>query len=123
MSGRLLVTGATEPFYLVLTPQSNPLRDGKSLVITGMAESTKPDASMKSKKAELTVEPSKQGLREWQVAIAGQVPEEEVEDVELEIKRMYLTPILQPYELRCFWWEMSTTESNMEPSIPACPLL
>ena len=45
-------------------------------------------------------------LREWQVAICAQVPEEEIANVELEVKHMYLTPILQQYELRVFWFEV-----------------
>ena len=45
-------------------------------------------------------------LREWRAAVSGQIPDVEVEDVEYEIKKLYLTPILLPYELRCFWWEI-----------------
>ena len=45
-------------------------------------------------------------LREWQVAVLAQCPDIEIENVEMEIKKLVLTPILLPYELRCFFWEV-----------------
>ena len=61
-------------------------------------------------------------LRDWQVAIAKEVPDEELslDEAEEELRKLRLAPILLPYELRCFWW-YDDRGSNAGPSLTARP--
>ena len=44
-------------------------------------------------------------LHAWEVAIAREVPEEELslDDADKELRQLRLAPIICSFELRCFW--------------------
>ena len=47
-------------------------------------------------------------LRDWHAAINKEVPDktQTMADAEEELKELRLAPILWPYTLRCYWWEL-----------------
>ena len=125
IAGAILVehTDMEKPLMLTLTPQSEPQLFASRQVLFISGEVAVADG--REQRAKLTLEPpggntSRSGgstlrrtlrsisegggmLREWEVAVLGQVPEADEIDMEMTLKKHYLTPILQPFELRCFW--------------------
>jgi hypothetical protein len=52
--------------------------------------------------------PAGPALQQWMVVVDKEVPDPELslEDAEKELRKLRLAPILLPYELRTYWWEL-----------------
>lgn len=119
-----LVVDGTPPICLLLTTTSDPQLRGALLSVEGTLCTVAENADHE-KPAKLTLalppsdarsggwtlrNPLRHGgsgpsLREWQSAISGQMPMPE-HDAQDELRQLHLAPVIWPYELRCFWWEL-----------------